>query len=74
MHFLTCRTFTAALLFTGPAFNGHGMLQQQFPLADVHDSLLHEEIAVLGAYPELCELCSEAVLLDVRRVVIFFRP
>ncbi|MBL8001706.1 MAG: hypothetical protein JNL05_07090 [Flavobacteriales bacterium] len=41
------------LLSAGHALTGHAALQQQLTLADVHDSLLHAEIAALGAYPEL---------------------
>lgn len=53
MHFPLCRTFVAVLLSAGHALTGHAALQQQITLADVHDSLLHAEIAALGAYPEL---------------------
>ncbi len=58
---LSCRLLFAAFLTAGAPFIGRASLQHQLTLADVHDSLLHAEIAALGAYPEL-----EGALPDVR--------
>lgn len=56
-----CHPLRAALLSVGAPGIGSASLQKQIALADVHDELLHAEIAALGAYPELegcCPLCT----------------
>lgn len=65
MTFLPCRTLLAAFLATGAPSIGRASLQQQLTLADVHDSLLHAEIAALGAYPELEGLLPDVHLNEV---------
>jgi hypothetical protein len=53
MNIPLSRRIAAALLASATVPSGGAVLQQQLTLAEVHDSLLHAEIAALGAYPEL---------------------